>query len=331
MTDLAQVLALAFGMSALAVYLALVILRARRVVDVPGERRNHARPTPVGAGVGLIPVVLLCLYTLTPMVRSEAVLTPELLLGAALLLAVSFADDVKGLPVRLRLAAQVAAVMLMLGGYWHGPLAVYEPAVRTGLALCIAGSLLWFTNLYNFMDGIDGITGVQTVSIGLGLYVCAGHGPEGLAGLVIAVAALGFLLFNWQPARIFMGDSGSIPLGFLLGVLLWHLAAVSFAAALILPAYYLTDATVTLLRRLAAGERIFEAHSRHYYQQAVRAGWPHRRVAATVGVLNAVLLALAWGATTTPLWLDGVLVLVAYGLTAGVLYAFSHIQHPAHA
>lgn len=326
MSQLAFIAGAAFFMSALGVLGALILLRSSRVFDLPGARSNHSRPTPVGGGMGVVPVLLLCLYVLPSLTSSVEAVTVEVLLAMALLLVVSFADDVKGLPVRLRLAAQAAAVLLALAGYWHGALAAYGDLSRLALAVVIAGSLVWFINLYNFMDGIDGITGVETMSLGLGLFLVAGPSALGFAGLVTACAAAGFLLFNWQPARIFMGDCGSIPLGLLLGVLLWQLAAWNVAAALILPAYYLLDSTVTLLRRVWNRERIFEAHSRHFYQQAVRAGWPHRRVAAAVGVLNACLIGLAMLCGRYGMAADAALVLAAYGLSALTLWGFSSVR-----
>lgn len=332
MQDALLIAGCAFVMSALGVWLSLIVLRAR-VMDMPEARSNHTRPTPRGAGTGLLPVLLLCLYVLSAMdSEGNNPITMALLLGALFLMVVSFADDVKGLPVRVRLAAQLGAAVFVLASYWHGPLAVFSDPFRIALAVCITGSLLWFINLYNFMDGIDGITGVQTASLGIGIFLVSGTSSLGWAGLILAFGALGFLLFNWHPARIFMGDSGSIPLGLLLGVFLWLLAFYQPAAALILPAYYLLDSTVTILRRAWRKERLFEAHSQHFYQQAVRGGWSHRRVSAAVGVLNACLIGLALLSTQTGFMGGIILIIVAYGLSAATLAGFARIkQEKAHA
>ena len=144
---------------------------------------------------------------------------------------------------------------------------------------------VWFINLFNFMDGIDGISGVECLGIGLGVAVIAaldgvpsGHGS---LGICLAAAAAGFLIWNWHPAKVFMGDVGSVPLGFLIGWLLLDMAAAgAWAPAVILPAYYLADATITLLRRLLRGAAPWQAHRDHFYQQATQAGRSHARVAS---------------------------------------------------
>jgi UDP-N-acetylmuramyl pentapeptide phosphotransferase/UDP-N-acetylglucosamine-1-phosphate transferase len=154
------------------------------------------------------------------------------------------------------------------------------------------------------MDGIDGIAAVEAIGIGIGLYAIglvfmkatAAHGQA----LTIAATMAGFLVWNWHPARIFLGDVGSIPLGLLLGWLLLGLAANGqWAAALILPLYYLADATLTLLRRLLRGALIWQAHREHFYQIAVQRGHSHARVSGAIALVNAVLACLAFAATVT--------------------------------
>ncbi|MEA2754431.1 MAG: hypothetical protein QOJ54_720, partial [Aliidongia sp.] len=177
---------------------------------------------------------------------------------------------------------------------------------------------LWFVNLFNFMDGIDGITASETVMIGLGVAVIAlvaadyqsGALPLGLA---IAAAALGFLAWNWQPAKLFLGDVGSIPLGYLLGWLLLALARTgAWAPALILPLYYLTDATLTLAYRLLRGRRVWEAHREHFYQRAIQRGLSHAAVVLRIAAANLALVLLALLATEWPLpALAGSIVVVA--------------------
>jgi len=170
---------------------------------------------------------------------------------------------------------------------------------------------LWFINLYNFMDGIDGITGIETLVITLGIIVLAqitDGAPDTLQGpaLVIAATAVGFLIWNWAPAKIFMGDVGSVPLGFVLGWLLLDLAGEGYVlAALILPGYYLTDATVTLFSRLLRGEKIWQAHRQHAYQQAVQNGLSHGSVSIRVALAGMALIALAAASTAQP-WPAGV-------------------------
>src|SRR5581483_10922484 len=143
-----------------------------------------------------------------------------------------------------------------------------------------------FVNLFNFMDGIDGITGVETTAIGLGTAMAAaliGDGDRATLALCAAAAGLAFLRWNWHPAKLFLGDVGSVPLGYLLAWLLLNLAIRGlWAPALILPLYYLADATLTLLGRAVRGERLWQAHRRHFYQRALGADGNHAAVARYV-------------------------------------------------
>jgi UDP-N-acetylmuramyl pentapeptide phosphotransferase/UDP-N-acetylglucosamine-1-phosphate transferase len=161
---------------------------------------------------------------------------------------------------------------------------------------------LWFINLFNFMDGIDGLAGGEAAAIGMGLLLFAGLGVgenPGLAALAAAIvaAAGGFLVWNWAPARIFLGDVGSVPLGYLLGFLLLDQAARGhWKLALILPLYFLGDATITLLCRLARRERVWEGHRSHFYQRAVQRGFGHASVVERVIAANIVLVGCGWAA-----------------------------------
>ena len=180
---------------------------------------------------------------------------------------------------------------------------------------------MWFVNLFNFMDGVDGIAGTETASVCFGLvFVAAIVGSDGGPAILSAIvvgAAVGFLWWNRPPARIFLGDVGSVPLGFLLGWLLLDAAARGeWAAALILPLYYLADATLTLLRRLLRGARVWEAHREHFYQQAVRDGRGHGAVLIAVCLVNIILVVLAAAATAG--W-PGPALIAAAVVVAGLL------------
>jgi UDP-N-acetylmuramyl pentapeptide phosphotransferase/UDP-N-acetylglucosamine-1-phosphate transferase len=156
---------------------------------------------------------------------------------------------------------------------------------------------VWFVNLYNFMDGIDGITGVETVCVAGGVALTEGFsGSVGatILPLTLVAAALGFLRWNWHPARIFLGDVGSVPLGFLLGFLLLGLAAQgAWAPALILPLYYLVDATLTLGRRVLRGAPFWKAHREHFYQRALAPDGNHAAVTRLILIGNLILIPLA--------------------------------------
>jgi UDP-N-acetylmuramyl pentapeptide phosphotransferase/UDP-N-acetylglucosamine-1-phosphate transferase len=296
----------------LAVFLATVALtrvvlgalRRRAVLDRPNERSSHSVPTPRGGGIAIVATVLpawalaVALGLAPPAALAAAA-------GALLLAALSFLDDLRDLPAGLRLAGQLVAVALclpLLPGAGH----VFQGLLPRWLDLAAAGLLwLWFVNLYNFMDGIDGIAGTETACAagGLALVVllaggAPGHPAIAALALPLAAAGAGFLVWNWHPARIFMGDVGSVPLGFLLGWLLLAAAASGlWAPALILPLYYLADASWTLGRRLLRGERIWQAHREHFYQRAVQAGLSHdavvlRVLAADLALVGAAALSL---------------------------------------
>jgi UDP-N-acetylmuramyl pentapeptide phosphotransferase/UDP-N-acetylglucosamine-1-phosphate transferase len=269
-----------------------------RLVAEPTDRGLHTTPTPVGGGLGLIGSTLFVWGLLD---KGAPPLGWPLLVAIALLAAVSWIDDRKPQPPALRFAAQAIAVGLML---WHVPAALRViPALPLELErFMLLIGWLWVINLTNFMDGIDGIAGMEAIAIGLG-YALVSHfafAPAALASqlphlaLILAAAAGGYLVWNWAPARIFMGDVGAIPLGLLFGLLMLDLAVRGhWAAALILPLYFLTDTTLTLFERLSRGSKPWQAHREHAYQRAVLAGMSHDQVTLHVASLNLALVALA--------------------------------------
>jgi UDP-N-acetylmuramyl pentapeptide phosphotransferase/UDP-N-acetylglucosamine-1-phosphate transferase len=252
-----------------------------------------------------------------------------IIVAMAVLGGISWLDDRRGLSPLVRLVAQAGWVIVGLFAL-PPPGLIFQGLLPHWLDWTIAALVwLWFINLFNFMDGIDGLAGVETTSIGLGLCLIGLTVPPlftfGMIGLVLVGGAIGFLVWNWQPARIFLGDVGSVPLGYLLGWLLLGLAASgAWAAALILPAYYLGDATLTLALRLRRGERMWQAHREHFYQQAVRGGLSHARVTTIIGLVNVLLIALALSTFLGPIALA--LALIAAALLVGVvLWYFSRI------
>lgn len=283
----------------------LKALERRAILDRPNQRSSHATPTARGGGLALIPVLIVVWGAGALALPASAPALDVVLALIALLAALSWIDDLRGVAIAVRLAAQAAAVAL---GLWllPGDGLVFQGLLPPPLDALIAGLLwLWFINLFNFMDGIDGLAGVETVTIGAGLCLAAlaaAWRPDAaLYGLAAAAAALGFLRWNWPPARIFLGDVGSVPLGFALGwLLLWAAAAGLWATALILPLYYLADATLTLGRRALRGERLWQAHRDHFYQRAARALGSHLAVLRAVLLANLALVGLAVAAAAAP-------------------------------
>jgi UDP-N-acetylmuramyl pentapeptide phosphotransferase/UDP-N-acetylglucosamine-1-phosphate transferase len=263
-----------------------------RIVDVPNERSLHATPMPRTGGIGLI---LAAGSTWAVLSGWELSLLVAI---AASLAALSLADDIRNLPVSVRFLAQSIAALVFL--------VIYGSAPWAALVLLLP-AIVWMTNLYNFMDGSDGLAGGMT-AIGFGTCALA----SGIAGAAddlallsacIAGAAIGFLLWNFPPARIFMGDTGSIPLGFLaaaIGVIGWQRAIWPWWFPALVFSPFIVDATVTLFARFLRGERLHEAHKTHYYQRVNRMGLGHRgtalcEYALMLAVAASALMAREWG------------------------------------
>jgi UDP-N-acetylmuramyl pentapeptide phosphotransferase/UDP-N-acetylglucosamine-1-phosphate transferase len=283
-------------------------LKRRRILDHPNERSSHDAPTPRGGGIAVIVVLMLAAMAIEYVPSAAA---PPGLWGVlpafAVLACVSWLDDLRSLGVLLRLSIQLAAVALGLAGLAEDRFVFQGLLPFWGDRIAAALLWIWFVNLFNFMDGIDGITGAETVAIGLGLFLLGLVGvlPEsyGLMALACVGAALGFLWWNWHPARVFLGDVGSVPLGYLLGWLLIAAAASgAWAAALLLPGYYLADATWTLMRRGLRGAPVMRAHREHFYQRAVQGGLSHAQVVRLIAAANAPLIGLAVIAEREAYW-----------------------------
>lgn len=275
-------------------------LASRIATDVPNDRSLHSVPTPRIGGWGIVPTVVLTFVLLSPELWPIAVCT----LGLAV---VSLIDDRRGLPARVRFAAHIVAVVATIT-FWPA-------TVPWAMLAAIAFLMLWLINLYNFMDGTDGLAGGMAL-FGFGSYaVAASMATQQLPELVLASAAVagtaaGFLCFNFHPARVFLGDAGSITLGFLAGALGywgWCRGAwpIWFPALTFSP--FIADASVTLLRRLLRGEKFWQAHREHYYQRMVRLGMGHARTALSwyavmfIGIIIALGVlgrpsAIQWGA-----------------------------------
>lgn len=260
------------------------------------ERSNHTVAARQIGGLAVVPAALAALLILGPTMGLDGRLLLSLAFAAALLWLIGFFDDRYSLPVAIRLCAQIVAAGLCV--YGLDPDFRLMPALLPQWleALLMIFALLSFINMTNFMDGLDlmTVTGIGIPLIAAMLFAILGTtGPQ--SGMIAAAAGgalLGFGFFNRPPARIFLGDSGSLPLGLLSGVVFLMVAReAALLAGLLLPLYYLLETGSTLVMRLLAGENILAAHSKHGYQIAKRAGWPVLRVIGRVAALN-ILLAL---------------------------------------
>ena len=288
---------------------ALGYLKQRAILDHPNARSSHTIPTPRGGGLAVSTVLIAAwaVLALTGFGNLPQILS---LCAAAFGLAVlSWWDDLRPLPASLRLVGQAVAVGIALiynsyeASYFGGFLPPWLDTVAAGILW------IWFLNLFNFMDGIDGMAGIEVVTVSaIGALLAITSMPEPgdwVAPLVMAAATLGFLIWNWPPAQIFMGDAGSGFLGLALGTLLLQAAWTDgrlFWSWLILLAVFETDATVTLLRRLVRRvPHFWRAHRQHAYQRATTLWGGHRPVTIAVGVINvcwlfplALLVARGW-------------------------------------
>ena len=295
---------------------------AARLADHPNPRSLHSRPTP---RIGGIAIVLGSIPVAVAFATPELRLLWSLALGLAL---VSFADDLRSLPIGIRLAAHFAAAAIAMA-------AIIPEALEARLALVLLATVCvaWMTNLYNFMDGADGLAGGMA-AIGFGVYAIAAYEsgaiPLALGCAAVASAAIGFLLFNFPPARVFMGDAGSIPLGFLAGAL-----GVAGAVEGAWPAWFpvlvfsafAVDATVTLLRRVLRHERVWIAHRLHGYQRLVLSGWSAPRLAAWSYVLMAAAGACALAGRTQGATIQCA-ILAAWGVFYVVAFAAIERRRP---
>lgn len=286
------------------------------LVQAPNARSAHHQPTPQGGGLGIVAGGLLAVLWLQP--GGGTLWLPAAL--ALLIAAVGLRDDLRHLPPWLRLSAQTVACMLLLAALGGMPAIELPFGGRLegrwlDLVLLLAG--VWWVNLFNFMDGIDGLAGSQAAGM---LLAAAGlaylMAPDAIAEplwqwmLLVAVASLGFLVHNWPPARLFMGDVGSTFLGFML--FYFALASiragwVGYAAWMILAAVFVGDATLTLLARAWRREPLTQAHRSHAYQRLARRWGGHLPVLALIVAYNStILLPCAWAALffprTTWLW-----------------------------
>jgi UDP-N-acetylmuramyl pentapeptide phosphotransferase/UDP-N-acetylglucosamine-1-phosphate transferase len=315
--DLAVILVA--GLASAALIVLMRPLFARYALARPNARSSHKAPTPQGGGVAVVLGGFAALLAVTVLGHAQglATLVP---VGAAvaLLMALGVADDIVSLPALPRLALQAVAVVTVvatmpaeLRAFPMVPLVV-ERSIE-------AIALLWFVNLVNFMDGIDWITVAETVPVAAGVYILSLFGavPQtpALVALALLGAVLGFAPFNRPVAKLFLGDGGSLPIGLVMGWLLLQLAGNGYlAAALLLPLYYVADATITLARRLARGERVMEAHRSHFYQIATTRGFSVMGVVKRVFAANLVLL---WLAVVTVMLDSAVFDVIALLLGAG--------------
>jgi Fuc2NAc and GlcNAc transferase len=269
---------------------------AKNLIDIPNERSSHSVPTPRGGGVAIVAAFLAVL----PVLNGFDLLSVPVCLalaGAGAAVAVTgFLDDHGHIAARRRLLVHFGAAAW--GLYWLGGLSsltVFGYALDLGWlgTVCAAVYIVWLLNLYNFMDGIDGLAGIEAITVccsaALMVWLVAPDSNAWMLPILLAAAVLGFLVWNFPPARIFMGDAGSGFLGITLALLSVQAAGVAprlLWVWLILLGVFIVDATVTLCRRVLRGDKFYEAHRSHAYQYASRILGGHRPVTLAIGAIN---------------------------------------------
>ncbi len=310
----------------------LIRLAAQRVqiLDIPVSRSAHVQPVPVGGGISIVVCVVI---TLVYYYGNGQIPANEMaaLLSALIIAAIGIVDDIKQLNVQWRIPTQFLTSIFVL--YYLGDV----PAVDFGffmfpesllLNMFAVFALVWLMNLFNFMDGIDGIAGSELIAVNLLTLLIVMNSDDVLSLLSISLAAAtgGFLLWNWAPAKIFMGDVGSSFIGFILGVMallsMLHGSMTVWTWVLLL-GVFIVDATLTLATRFRRGQRWYEGHASHAYQNAARHYKSHAKVTITVILINLLWLGpLAWLSVQYPemglgLTLAGLLPLVVLALMFG--------------
>ncbi|GAB5499550.1 MAG: glycosyltransferase family 4 protein [Pseudohongiellaceae bacterium] len=305
-------LALQTGVFLGAALLTGVIVRVARqvqLVDVPVARSSHSVPKPRGGGLAIVLLFLLVAshYYLSGLLPFDQYMA---LLGGGIVAVVGLADDFWQLDAHWRIPPQFLAACWVV--WWLGdipPIAIggWQLESQWLLSSLAVLALIWLLNLYNFMDGIDGLAASELVfvnSMSLLLVINTGDQVVSLLSATLLTAGAGFLVWNWPPAKIFMGDVGSGFIGFSLGVLAllsMQQSSLTVWTWVILLGVFIVDATTTLLRRFWRGDKWYEGHATHAYQHAARQYKSHARVTITVLGINGLWLApLAWGSVLWP-------------------------------
>jgi Fuc2NAc and GlcNAc transferase len=282
--------------------------RRRDVVDHPGARKAHAVPTPRGGGLAIVVTVLTGVAIGGALGWIRAPLAAALILGGTAIAIVSWLDDIYELSIWTRLIVHTlasAGALACLGGVSH--VSVFSVVHRLGLVgnVVIIIGMVWVTNLYNFMDGADGFAALEAVMVSVAAAIIMPlYTPEArYLALLLAAAALGFFYWNRPPASVFMGDVGSCFIGFYFGVLAIDAktsSSMPMTVWVIMLGVFVSDASLTLIRRMVTGKKWTEGHRTHAYQRLLKAGWSERQILVPLVVINLGLMGVAWTISRIP-------------------------------
>ena len=291
-----SILLLSFSLIIVSFTLTWVIMKfslRRNILDIPNERSSHTQPTPRGGGLAIVIswYVGITILFLTESINRNLYFA---LLCGILLAIISLIDDLYDIKPSIRLIAQTSAAIISLI-FLNGiqPVLLFGINIFPNIILVVITitGMVWFINLYNFLDGIDGYASIEAIMMSFALFLVSGEN----IGLLLIASTVGFLIWNWPKARIFMGDVGSTQLGFILvvlGIYLHNEHRLSIIYWLILAAPFWFDATLTLFRRWRNNEKLSIAHRKHMYQRLVQSGFSHLKVDILLTLLNTILILL---------------------------------------
>ncbi len=270
---------------------AMALAERSGMIAFPGERQSHQHATPAGGGLGLIFSIVMTTLCLELIVSLPFFWWQKMLPGVLLLTIVGWCDDKHPVSPALRLLIQFAVSIWLTGfGWWDLP---WRELVYWS---CAVVAMIWMMNLYNFMDGSNGMAGFQGVFAGVtmaALFQFGGESSMALVALGVAAGCAGFLPLNFPRAKVFMGDASSVPLGFIFaafaGYGVWT-GSISLPLSILIMSVFLVDTTLTLLSRVLHRERWYTAHAQHVYQRLIAQGWSHQRVLVVYQALNVVLV-----------------------------------------
>lgn len=304
---------------------------SRKLFDIPNERSSHTNPVPRGAGL-VIAIISLLAYIIYCSFIGQPILWAYVA-GAAMIAAISWLDDVYTVSFIWRFLVHSLAALLVLyeAGYWQN---IYIPVLNSKIELGNFGAVLsflwivWLTNAYNFMDGIDGISGGQALTAGIGWLLIGyliGFPVLYFYGGVLAFSSLGFLIHNWQPAKVFLGDVGSAFLGFSFAVMPF-LAGSNYSGkaaplpfiALILVWFFVFDTVLTFFSRVIRRHKVWTAHREHLYQKLIISGFSHSFVSLLYGILSILLVISLIAARAVPNNFEWVLMVLVFCETVGL-------------
>jgi Fuc2NAc and GlcNAc transferase len=292
---------LTFLLSFSGTYLIRKIATKRNILDVPNKRSSHNQPVPRGGGLAIAIAWYVAIITLFLFKEIQSNLFFALLCSVPVA-TIGLLDDVLNISPKIRLVVQVlssALAVYFLGGLKSIDLGFVILHNSTFFSLAAILGIVWFTNLFNFLDGIDGFVSLEIIFISFAAFFILGLKLP----LFLAAATIGFLLWNWQPAKIFMGDVGSTMLGFTVGIFTIYYQNTnesSFVIWLLFSSLFWFDATITLFRRWRNHEKLSVAHRKHAYQRMVQFGYSHQKTVICSGVINLTIMALAWLAVSNP-------------------------------